>query len=157
MLVYRRLLSFNTQPVHARVGALPLQACFASDTSHRPNDPTSSSPNDATYNATGKQANNAGYQSMGSFHSDDIDMLRALPATEYQPPSLPKGLSPIPSPIHAPTITGHSYENESSSANDAARRLDEAIAHAATCSLGRELKEAHFLLDPEWTFVNHGR
>ena len=88
---------------------------------------------------------------MGSFHSDDIDMLRALPTTKYQAPSLPTGLAPIQLPHASTTVQSHNDNG-----NDAARRLDDAIAHAASCSLGREIKEAHFLLDPEWTFVNHG-
>ena len=92
---------------------------------------------------------------MGSFHSDNIDLLRALPAAEYHPPPLPRGLPPIDwKPTHA---TNHHATAAPPYANDdAAKRLDEAIAHAASCELGRELKAAHFLLDPEWTFVNHG-
>ena len=98
---------------------------------------------------------NNGYQSMGSFHSEDIDALRALPAATYQTPPLPRGLSAIRSPSsNNTTFNGHHHGDAQE--GDHELRLQEVIAHAASCEFGREIKAAHFLLDPEWTFVNHG-
>eukprot|EP00980_Cylindrotheca_fusiformis_P024456 scaffold11926_cov126-Cylindrotheca_fusiformis.AAC.9 len=61
-----------------------------------------------------------GYQAMGSFHSEDVDVLVAQPEKEYQPPSLP-------------------FDTQSS-----LKFIDP--------SEGR----GDFLLDPSWTFLNHG-
>ena len=91
-----------------------------------------------------------GYQSIGSFHAENVDEMRALPASSFIPPLLPQGLLAIPRPAstHVASCNGE---------DDAVLRLDQVIAHAASCKLGQEIKTAHFLLDPDWTFVNHGR
>lgn len=142
-------------PGTARARAPPSRALLASGGSRRTVD-EGDNPSATCSSSGGGAIKAAGYQSMGSFHSDNIDALRALPAADYKPPPLPRGLLPIAwRPTHASTYHATAaapYANN----DDAARMLDDAIAHAAACPLGRELKAAHFLLDPEWTFVNHG-
>jgi isopenicillin-N epimerase len=61
-----------------------------------------------------------GYQAMGSFHSENVDVLMAQTNEGYQPPPLPFDDTPSPTSV-----------------NPCEERGD-------------------FLLDPKWTFLNHG-
>ena len=70
-----------------------------------------------------------GYQSLGSFHSDDVEAIVGLPSAAYSPPALPFD-----------------------SVAWTAATLDD----AAQTALGAEFRR-HYLIDFEaWTFLNHG-
>lgn len=73
-----------------------------------------------------------GYLGFGSFHSDNVEELVAIPAAVYVSPPLPKGLT-------------DSALLEASSTGDC----------TSPGTFGRALQSS-FFLDPEWTFVNHG-
>jgi len=71
-----------------------------------------------------------GYQGFGSFHSPNVEVLVAQAADEYRAPPVPA--SAVESTI-ASLATRHAPE------------------------FGSELlKRQEFLLDPDWTFLNHG-
>jgi selenocysteine lyase/cysteine desulfurase len=74
---------------------------------------------------------------MGSFHSEDIEALIRIPEASYSPPELP--FYPI-------TMADTHFS----------ARQAQLLADAASTSFGHEMRERHFLLDPSWTFVNHG-
>ena len=73
-----------------------------------------------------------GYKSIGSFHSDDIEMLQRLPAADYTPPAVPFCTEAVDAAIATLADAG------------------------APPTFGHGLKSEFFLLDSQWTFVNHG-
>ena len=68
---------------------------------------------------------------MGSFHSEDVESKLKSPFESYLPPSSPL----CPSFLE---------------------KQAKLVAEAASIPLGHELGRQHFLLDPSWTFINHG-
>jgi isopenicillin-N epimerase len=72
-----------------------------------------------------------GYQSMGSFHSEDVEVMLRLAEDSYVAPP-----SPLP-----PWFL------------DSQQQM---IADAAHMPLGSAFGQRHFLLDGNWTFINHG-
>jgi hypothetical protein len=72
-----------------------------------------------------------GYQSMGSFHSEDVEAMLRMDESSYVPPA-----SPLP-----PSFL---------------EKQQQCITEAANIPLGHEFGKQHFLLDQHWTFINHG-
>lgn len=69
-----------------------------------------------------------GYRGFGSFHSDNVEDLIRQPEESYVPPELPiRWDDLLPGP-----------------------------GAADLPSFGHEMRDAHFLLDRDWTFINHG-
>jgi hypothetical protein len=69
-----------------------------------------------------------GYRGFGSFHSENVEYLIRQPEESYVPPELPIGWDDLlPGP-----------------------------GAADLPSFGHEMRDAHFLLDRDWTFINHG-
>jgi hypothetical protein len=69
------------------------------------------------------------YKGFGSFHGESVDsMIKAAAAGKWSPPAVPPAVA-------------------------AAAR---ALPGAPPASFGAPMKRAQFLLDPAWTFVNHG-
>jgi hypothetical protein len=68
-----------------------------------------------------------GYRGFGSFHSDNVEDLIRQSEESYAPPELPI-------------------------------RWDDLLPGLGTDlpSFGHEMRDAHFLLDRDWTFINHG-
>jgi hypothetical protein len=69
-----------------------------------------------------------GYQGFGSFHSENVDEMVRLPASQYTPPDELPGLS-------KKALLGMG---------------------SAGLPFGTDTKRADFMLDHSWTFVNHG-
>jgi len=80
-----------------------------------------------------------GYQSIGSFHSDNLGVLMSLSNSDYQAPTLP----------FAPDEFQSIYQNH----QEGHRRT---LVSSSISSSSISLSE-HFLLDlDQWTFLNHG-
>lgn len=90
------------------------------------------SPSDAVRNRP------PGYTSIGSFHSDDIEVLQRLPAAEYAAPTVPFSTETV---------------DASFAKLPAAAAAASPPSSAPPLSFGRELKEEFFMLDKDWTFV----
>lgn len=71
--------------------------------------------------STSRSQHTKGYQAMGSFHSENVDLLMAQSDSDYTPPQLPFDVS--------------SGDN---------------------LTFGHLMDDSDFLLDPNWTFLNHG-
>ncbi|CAJ1953727.1 unnamed protein product [Cylindrotheca closterium] len=71
--------------------------------------------------STARLQHTKGYQAMGSFHSDDVDLLMSQSDRDYKPPQLP----------FDPASDNNLTFNHQTGGSD-------------------------FLLDPNWTFLNHG-
>lgn len=80
----------------------------------------------------------SGYTSIGSFHSDDIEVLQRLPAAEYAAPTVPFSTETV---------------DASFAKLPAAAAAASPPSSAPPLSFGRELKEEFFMLDKDWTFV----
>lgn len=89
-----------------------------------------------------------GYLGFGSFHSDNVEALIALPASEYVPPPFPTGLSPEEILSAADAEIAALAPSESDTAHDGSGTLP-------ALAFGNGMK-AWFHLDPRWTFINHG-
>jgi hypothetical protein len=76
----------------------------------------------------------------GSFHTESVEVLIAQSDDEYRPP---------PVPIKLPSLRDYMPEHTSANANATASDAESASASSL-------LKSGLFLLDPEWTFINHG-
>jgi selenocysteine lyase/cysteine desulfurase len=83
-----------------------------------------------------------GYKGFGSFHSDNVEDLIAIPDGTYQAPdTLPD--------------YGRCFLNDP--VTEKAQRLGRHFTwEEAQQFLGRPLRASHYALDPSWTFVNHG-
>ena len=86
----------------------------------------------------GGAAAGPGYTSIGSFHSDDIEVLQRLPAAEYAAPTVPFSTETV---------------DASFAKLPAAAVAASPPSSAPPLSFGRELKEEFFMLDKDWTFV----
>jgi selenocysteine lyase/cysteine desulfurase len=71
-----------------------------------------------------------GYQSIGSFHSENLAVLMSLPDEQYAEPKLP-------------------FEGEEKEG-----RSNDGISPSGL--VGGDVRRDDFLLDPAWTFLNHG-
>ena len=73
-----------------------------------------------------EEATDVQYKGFGSFHSDNVQDLIALPESQYHAPQLP---------------------------DFAVSLVDSSTPPFA---FGKSIRSEHFLMDPNWTFVNHG-
>ncbi len=80
-----------------------------------------------------------GYRSIGSFHSDDVEELLRKSACDYTPPQLPELVA-------QGSLLGQELGIE---------RILERL-QSDPMPFGHQLREEHFLIEPEWTFLNHG-
>eukprot|EP00729_Bicosta_minor_P024392 gene24392-17340_t len=85
----------------------------------------------------GGAAAGPGYTSIGSFHSDDIEVLQRLPAAEYAAPTVPFSTETV---------------DASFAKLPAAAAAASPPSSAPPLSFGRELKEEFFMLNKDWTF-----
>jgi hypothetical protein len=82
----------------------------------------------------GNKMEGGGYRGFGSFHSDNVEELIRQDDDSYAPPALPVAWSDLLPP------SSQQQQDE-----------DDVLP-----SFGHALRDAHFLLDSEWTFINHG-
>lgn len=76
-----------------------------------------------TASTTTRSQHTKGYQAMGSFHSENVDVLMAQSDRDYKAPQLP-------------------FDVPNSGNNN--------------LTLNHQTDDSDFLLDPKWTFLNHG-
>src|SRR3990167_10836948 len=71
-----------------------------------------------------------GYQGFGSFMSDNVEELLRIPESDYQPPKYPEFTEEL--------------------------ELIQTFAQSSDFQFGEAFKNKFSLLDPNWTFINHG-
>ena len=87
-------------------------------------------------------ATEVSYKGFGSFHSDNVEDMIAVPAASYTPPA--------DLPDYGKYFVGDAL-------TERARALGRHLTYEEVRGVfGRSIRASHFSVDPSWTFVNHG-